>query len=377
MKSFVSACLGASLLACAGAAAAQTATANDIVVGASLPLSGPNAAAGQEGRAVLNAYFDSINQAGGIDGRPLRLNALDDAFNPQKAADNARQLIDAKAVALVNCWGTSSCSAMVPVANQAGIPLVGGIAGGGTLRSAPGRYAFNIRASTSAEIDTMVRHMARIGQKSIAVVYQDDAFGKGSQAAANAVFQQHKITPVAELAVAADGANAGDVATALAALPALNGIIVLASPPATIGLVTQARQSGLRTQFYNLAAQASQTVVQGLGANTAGVVFATLVPSPWRSTIALVQQYQRLVGTTTGKPTYSYLGMEVFLNAHVLVEGLRKAGRGVQRDTLTAALDSLGEQQYGPMTLRFAPGQHDGSSYVGLALIDRRGHFIE
>lgn len=347
------------------------------MVGASLPLSGPNAAAGQEGLAVLKAYFDSVNQAGGIDGRPIRLNALDDAFNPQKAADNARQLIDAKAVALVNCWGTSSCSAIVPVANQAGIPLVGGIAGGGTMRSAPGRYAFNIRASTTAEIDTMVRHMARIGQNSIAVVYQNDAFGKGSQAAANAVFQQHKLTPVAELAVAADGANAGEVAAALAALPALNGIIVLASPPATIGLVTQARQSGLRTQFYNLAAQASQTVVQGLGTHTAGVVFTTLVPSPWRSTIALVQQYQQVAGNVAGKPAYSYLGMEVFLNAHVLVDGLRKAGRSVQRDTLTTALDSLGEQQYGPMTLRFAPGQHGGSGYVGLALIDRRGHFIE
>jgi len=90
------------LLACAGAAAAQTPAPNGIVVGASLPLSGPNAAAGQEGLAVLKAYFDSVNQAGGIDGRPVQLQALDDAFNPQKAADNARQLIDAKAVALVN-----------------------------------------------------------------------------------------------------------------------------------------------------------------------------------------------------------------------------------------------------------------------------------
>ena len=39
----------------------------------------------------------------------------------------------------------------------------------------------------------------------------------------------------------------------------------MASPPATIAVVTQARKNGLSTQFYNLAAQASQTVVQGLG----------------------------------------------------------------------------------------------------------------
>ena len=376
MKSLAAACLATTLLACASPAA-RAQTPGDIVVGASLPLSGPNAAAGQEGLAVLKAYFDSVNQSGGIDGRPVRLNALDDAFNPQKAADNARQLIDAKAVALVNCWGTSSCSAMVPVANQAGIPLVGGIAGGGAMRSAPGRYAFNIRASTTAEIDAMVRQMASIGQKSIAVVYQNDAFGKSGQAAASTVLQQHQLPAVAELAIAPDGSNAASVAAALAALPSVHGVIVVASPPATIALVTQARQKSLGMQFYNLAAQASQTVVQGLGEQTAGVVFTTLVPSPWRSTTPVVQQYQRLFGAGTGPQNYSYLGMEVFINAHTLVEGLRKAGRSVQRESLTAALDNLGAQQYGPMTVRFLPGQREGSSYVGLALIDRRGRFIE
>ena len=366
--------LTTTLLACA-APLALAQTTGDIVVGASLPLSGPNAAAGQEGLAVLNAYFESINQAGGIEGRSLRLNALDDAFNPQKAAENARQLIDAKVVALVNCWGTSSCNAMVPIANQAGIALVGGIAGGGVMRSAPGRYAFNIRASTSAEIDTMVRQMTSIGQKNIAVIYQDDGFGKGGQVAANAVLQQHKLAAVVELPVAPDGSNAASVATALAALPAVQGVIMVASPPATIAVVTQARKIGLGTQFYNLAAQASQTVVQGLGANTSGVVFTTLVPSPWRSNIAQVQQYQRLFSASS--PNYSYLGMEVFINARTLVEGLRKAGRSVQRESLTTALENLGTQQNGPMTVRFSPGQREGSSYVGLAMIDRRGRFIE
>ena len=356
---------------------AMAQTTGDIVVGASLPLSGPNAAAGQEGLAVLKAYFDSVNRAGGIDGRQLQLTALDDAFNPQKAADNARQLIDAKAVALVNCWGTSSCSAMVPVANQAGIPLVGGIAGGGAMRAAPGRFAFNIRASTVAEIDAMVRHMASIGQTSIAVIYQDDAFGKSGHTAALEVLKKRGLKPVLEQALAADGNNAAAVVTALGTAPAPNGIILVASPPATVGLITQTRKSGLRTQFYNLAAQANATVVQGLGEHTAGVVFTTLVPSPWRSATPVVKEYQQALQAATDKPHYSYLGMEVFINARTLVDGLRKAGRNVQRESLTDALETLGDRQYGPMAVRLGPGQRNGSHYVGLALIDRRGQFIE
>lgn len=370
---------GAFLLASALAPAvqAQAQATGSIVIGASLPLSGANAAAGKEGLAVLQSYVDSVNRAGGIDGRPLQLTALDDGFNPQKAADNARELAAGKAVALVNCWGSSSCSTMVPVATQAGLPLVGGIAGGGTMRSEPGRYAFNIRASTVAEIDTMVRHMASIGQTSVAVFYQDDGFGKGSHKTALEVLGKRNLKPVLEMAMAPDGSNAAAIAKAMAELPALNSALVLASPPATIALITQARKNGLRTQFYNLAAQANNTVLQGLGEHTGNVVFSTLVPSPWRSAIAVVKDYQQVAEAAEGKPHYSYLGMEVYLNARTLVEGLRKAGRNVQRESLVTALETLDAHQYGPMALRFGPKQREGSSYVGLAMIDRRGHFIE
>lgn len=370
---------GAFLLASALAPAvqAQAQATGSIVIGASLPLSGANAAAGKEGLAVLQSYVDSVNRAGGIDGRPLQLTALDDGFNPQKAADNARELAAGKAVALVNCWGSSSCGTMVPVATQAGLPLVGGIAGGGTMRSEPGRYAFNIRASTVAEIDTMVRHMASIGQTSVAVFYQDDGFGKGSHKTALEVLGKRNLKPVLEMAMAPDGSNAAAIAKAMAELPALNSALVLASPPATIALITQARKNGLRTQFYNLAAQANNTVLQGLGEHTGNVVFSTLVPSPWRSAIAVVKDYQQVAEAAEGKPRYSYLGMEVYLNARILVEGLRKAGRNVQRESLVTALETLDAHQYGPMALRFGAKQREGSSYVGLAMIDRRGHFIE
>ena len=69
--------------------------------------------------------------------------------------------------------------------------------------------------------------------------------------------------------------------------------------------------------------------------------------------------------------------MEVFINARTLVEGLRKAGRNVQRESLVTALETLDSRQYGPMTVRFSPKQREGSNYVGLTMIDRRGQFIE
>ena len=61
----------------------------------------------------------------------------------------------------------------------------------------------------------------------------------------------------------------------------------------------------------------------------------------------------------------------------MLVDGLRKAGRSVQRESLIQALESMETRQYGTMAVRFGPQQREGSSYVGLAMIDRRGQFIE
>jgi branched-chain amino acid transport system substrate-binding protein len=350
----------------------------NIIIGASLPLTGINAAVGQEGLAVMKVYFDSVNKSGGIEGRMLQLETLDDQSNPAKSAGNAQSLIDKKAVAIFNCWGTPSCNAMLPVATQAGVPLVAGLAGSGLMRQQTGQnLAFNVRASTQAEIARMVQQMVTVGQNNIAVVFQNDSFGEGGQAASHAAFKKYNLKPAAELRIDADASNAATVIDTLKKLPGLNGIILVAAPTATISLISQSRKAGLETQFYNLSAQASNMVIQGLGKYTSGVVFTTLVPNPWKDGIPIVNEYQTVYRTATGKQDYSYLGMEVFINAHILVDGLRHSVRGASNLPLVNALDAMGLKNYGPLSVNFTPEHHEGSSYVGIAIINSRGRFVE
>lgn len=349
----------------------------DLLIGISMPLSGFNAGAGQEGLAVAKAVVDNVNQGGGIAGRKLKRMVLDDAFNAEKASANTRLLIDAGAVAIVNCWGTSSCSAMMPVVSQAGVPMVSGIAGGGPMRQSPGRYAFNLRATTEREIAHMVNQMLTVGQDQIALVYQGDAFGKSGQTAAAAVCAAARTKPVAELAVTVAGSNVPAVIAALAKLPRLNGVVLVAAPPATLKLITQTRAAGQTVQFYNLAAQANQKLVSDLGKHTAGVVFTTLVPSPWSVRHPVAKAYQQLDKAASGTAESSYLGREVFINAKVLVEGLRRAGPQATRESLARALESLPELRYGPMGIKDSAGDHQGASYVGLTIINRDGRFME
>lgn len=372
MKSALIALVLSGFVACAVAQ-----SAGDILIGASLPLSGPGAAAGKEGQAVMQAYIDSVNKAGGIQGKRIVLRVLDDEFNPQKAADNARQLASEKVVALFNCWGTASCSAMLSVANENSLPLIAGIAGSGPMRTQPGRFVFNVRPTTGAEIARMVDQMAVGGQTRMAVVYQKDAFGQSALAAAQEVMAKAGITPTGEVALAAD---ASDVPAVLEALKkaAPNGVVLLASSRATVALITQARRSGLGVPIYNLAAQANQRVATDLGEYTGNVIFTTVVPSPGRVALPVVNEYRKLYGAVSGSGEFSYLGLEVFINTKILVEGLRNAGRDPSRQSLVTGLESMGTKTFGDaVSVKYAPSRREGSGFVGLTIVDRKGHFRE
>ena len=356
-----------------GAAPAQEA----IVIGASLPLSGSQAQAGKEGQAIMQAQIDATNREGGIAGRKISLKLLDDGYDPQRAASNAKALIEQGAVALLNCWGTASCAAMQPELERGQTPLIGAIAGAGAHRQQPGKLVYPLRASTRAEINAMLQQIQTLGQSQIALVYQQDSFGKSSLDIAQSVLAERDMKAALELGVEASGANAKEVVQQIAqSAQPMHAVIVLAGASATVNLVTQARQAQLQQSFYNLAAQANQAVVKGLGSHTRGIVFTTLVPSPWRTSVPAVKAYQQLL-SASGMPQPSYLGLEVYLNTHALLEGLRKAGPGVQRASLPAALESLGELRWGHMHVKLAAPARTGSNYVGLAMIDQTGQFRE
>lgn len=74
-------------------ALSAAATAQDIVVGQSAPLTGGNAAFGADIRDGALAYFKKVNDAGGINGRSIRLETLDDKNDAKLSGPNAKQLI--------------------------------------------------------------------------------------------------------------------------------------------------------------------------------------------------------------------------------------------------------------------------------------------
>ena len=111
---------------------------NTITLGMSSPFSGPNSAYGLEMRQTIEAYFDQINKAGGINGRKLELVASDDGYETDRSLANTKSLIeDKKVFALLAYYGSSpTTESMNKIFGPSKVPLVGTISGAGTLREA-------------------------------------------------------------------------------------------------------------------------------------------------------------------------------------------------------------------------------------------------
>jgi branched-chain amino acid transport system substrate-binding protein len=130
-----------------GAAMAQQydpgASATEIKLGQTVPFSGPVSVAGVVGHASL-AYFDAVNKAGGINGRQVKLIALDDGYIPPKTVEATRRLVeDDNVLMMYGSVGTPTNAAVEKYLNVKKVPqlfITTGRAASGIPRHFPGPW---------------------------------------------------------------------------------------------------------------------------------------------------------------------------------------------------------------------------------------------
>lgn len=348
-----------------------------ILIGQSGVYSGPLGAYAQENIALINAYFESINAKGGIHGRKLKLLALDDAFDPQRTLANVKKLLDEEKVfTLFNVIGTANTVAIYPLLVQHGVPLLGPYTGATALRDA-GRFRnlFFTRASYADETEKMVEHLTSTGIKSIAVVYQDDPFGKaGLQAAADALARR-QLKPVATAAfsIAKLEETSPAAEALLKAQPA--AVIIVSSGKGTTTFIKEVLRRGQRPWFYCLSVTNPRQLWAELGKDAHGIVVSQSAPAPWRPSTPLLREYHQLAAKLK-LTELSYGSLEGFIVARVAVEALKLAGRDLTREKYFAALESLRDLDLGGYDIRYNAKNHSGSSYVDLTIIGKDGRFL-
>lgn len=350
-------------------------SAKEIVLGQFAALSGPAAELGKRMQVGIEAYFRAVNAAGGIHGRTLRLISRDDGYEPERAVAAVKTLIgDDQVFALVGSVGTPTNLAALPVITQENIPLIGPFTGAQALREPFNRNLFHVRASYFDETERIVQHLTTLGVNKIGVFYQNDSYGKAGLDGVTRAMSKRNLQLAMSVTVER---NSTDVTKALDELTRVRpeAVVQISAYKSCAAFIKQARAKGYGGQFFNVSFVGSKALADELGDAGTGVTISQVVPFPYIPSSAVVRDYQQRMAEAGGKD-YDFSSLEGFIAAKVLAEGLRKAGRNLTRDALTAGLESLRDWDMGGFSISYGPRSHEGSRFTDLTIIARGGRFV-
>ena len=347
-----------------------------VSVGCSLGLTGPLASLARELKQGLDAGLAQAN-AKGINGREIKLVALDDGYDAKRSEDNARKLIaDANTVALISCMGTANNQRILPLVDEAQIPYVAPQSGATSLRKAEHRSVFHVRASYSDEAQRLTQKLFSMGITDLAIVYQDTVFGREFLTDVTAALKSTGQT-AAPKAFKLDAEGKGVesvVGQAVAAKPM--AVLLGTAGDVTAALVNEFKKVSPSTPLAATSVALSGDNLRQLGGKASGLALSMVLPDSGRTSVALVREYQKAM-RAAGFQDFSARSFEGYVNARVLAEGLERAGRELTRGKLRSALASLRSHDMGGMTVDFSSGApYVGSRFVDLGILGANGRVV-
>ena len=347
---------------------------NSILFGQTAAFSGPAAALGIGMRDGILAAFEEKNRAGGVHNRQLLVKSLDDTYEPELAIENAQRLIDQDGVfALIGSVGTPTSRSTAPVALAAGVPLVGPFTGAAILRDASFPNIVNLRASYAQEAEAMVQRLfGEQGNSRIAVVYQDDSFGRTGYEGVLSALARRNLEPVS---VGLYTRNTLAVKTAFLDVAAGNpdAIIVIGPYQPTARLVELADKLDLQVQFMAISFVGTNALADQLGPLGEGVQITQVVPFPTDAQLPITAQYLQALADHDPAVQPGFVSFEGYLAGRMTIAALELCGPELDRECFLASLPNNGPIDLGGFALEFGSGDNQGSDAVFLTVINSDG----
>lgn len=361
--------VGASMLAGFNIAHAQT---DKIILGQSAAFTGLAAQLGIQFYQGAKVYFDQVNAQGGIGKRLIEIRNLDDGYEPERCAENTRKLIADDVFALFGYIGTPTSIAALPLATKDKVPFIAPFTGAMALREPFNKYAFHVRASYNDETGLIVKQLTSLGLKKIAVFYQNDAYGKAGLDGVTLALAAQSLKPVAQATVERNTVNvAGAVKALVAAGP--DAVVQIGAYKACAAFIREARKAGYGGTFYNVSFVGTQALADELGKDGAGVVVSQVMPSPYNTARPIAREFVDAVKAAGKDAQVNFSSMEGYVAAKVLVDGLKRGGAKISRESLIAGLEGMGAQSLGGFSVSFSPADHVASSFVELSMLTGDG----
>jgi len=351
---------------------------SEIVIGSCSALEGPSHFLGVETVTGAKAYFSLINDEGGVNGRKLRLISADDSYDPAKTQACFDHLMSEKVFALGFFVGTPTAVKYVPLADGAKIPLVGLFTGAQTLYVPLRHWIVNVRASYFDETREQVSGLWKtLGYKKIGVIYPEDAFGTTVLEGVKSALKEHGAEPAIVASYERQTAQVGGaIDTVRAANP---DAVVVVGPANTVApILKQAHAKGWKPLFLTVSFVGTDELISEAGPDAEGVVITQVVPPYYMTEFKSVALYRRALGKYFPAEQPNFVSLEGFVDAMVLVEGLKRAGKELTREGLIHAIESIHDHDLGlgpQLKLNYSAKEHKGFDHV-LPTVVRGGRAV-
>lgn len=176
----------------------QGVTDAEILLGDILPLTGPPALLGVAHNLGVKLALAEANEAGGVNGRKLRLISEDDGYVPSRTVQGVRKLIQSdKVFALTSISGTAQSQAAMPIIIQSGLPAMAPITTYEALYNPTIKNIFAVGYDMADAVYGLISQMAaRYPNKKWAVISQDDDYGENVRTGFERAVKEKKLNVV-------------------------------------------------------------------------------------------------------------------------------------------------------------------------------------
>ena len=363
----------AAFVCLAAFAVAAEGRTDPLVIGQTADFSGPQAAAVKETTLAAKAYFENVIRKGGVNGRPILLESLDDAFDPKRTVENAKALITQRHVlALMLSRGTANAEALIPVTREYKTLVLSPVGGSELMHKPANHYLFNTRPMHRLEAEKAVGQLSAQGLRRIALAYVDDAMGTDAVKGALAGLVAAGLEPAAVVKIPR-GEPKVEAAVEILAAAQPDAVVGLCIAKSCAALVKQLRAKGSLAQFISMSNTSSSGYVKDLDKNARGVIVTQVYPYPFADAPLASKEFRALAAEYNLAQSYS--AMEGFLAAKVMTEALRRAGPNVTNASLIAVMENL-DYDVGGFPINFSGRGRTGSEFMEMTMISKGGRFI-
>ena len=346
-------------------------TESEIILGQSCALNGPASALGTGMKSGLIAAFETVNDNGGIKGKMIKIISLDDGYEPDKAIQNTRQLIDdEKVFALIGEVGTPTSKAVVPITGEAEVPFFGPFTGAEFLRNPFNKWVVNVRGSYNQEMEKHAQYLVDTkGLKNIACFYQDDGYGQAGLSGIKIALEKRGMNLVAE---GTYKRNTLAVKRGLLKIREAkpDAIVMVGAYKPCAEFIILAKKLGMTDVIYcNISFVGTAALKQELGKDGEGCIITQVMPLPTDTSVAIVEEYQKALDKYQKQSDIGFVSLEGYVVGKLFCEVAAKVDGELTRESFIKTVSQVGTFDLGGLKLNYGPNDHQGLEDIYLTQI--------